>query len=228
MAARNEGRVRAEVDALMRMLTVALPCAMVLSACAGPQPPAPDAATATEFASDYKPDLEGFDPGKPVESPALAPDEISLRILKLIDSVRGQQDLSPENVERVTGIKVHIDADDPDSYGFHGQAGVGWTYGLWSVPEPGPKPARQRLRFKFFPGQDQKDYSPICSPNYHDYANALVARGFQHEKVRAFVDEPWELLQFHRGQVTVEFTNQWGRDKARSIECVDHLFILTQ
>jgi hypothetical protein len=131
---RNEGSLGRSVVGFPNMnlasaapciLGAALLCMSVLSACVESHAPETGSPPVAEATSSYALDPESPDPGEPVESPAFTPDEVAHRIPRLINSVRGQQDLSPANVERIAGIKVHVDTDAPDSYGFNGEVGAG-------------------------------------------------------------------------------------------------------
>ena len=81
------------------------------------------------------------------EAPITAED-IGHRVLKLIDRLQSAQDLAPEHIERITGIHVEINEDDPGIYGFGGKLTADWSYSLVSSPDqPGEAPTS--LRFSF-------------------------------------------------------------------------------
>lgn len=136
------------------------------------------------------------------EAPITAED-IGHRVLKLIDSLRNAQDLAPEHIERITGIPVEINEDDPGIYGFAGKLATGRSYSLVSSPDRvGEKPAS--LRFAFDDTSRERDPAgpaPVCEIHFDDYKQALVSAGFTAKAMPTFPgSDSW---YFSRGDIGV-------------------------
>lgn len=137
------------------------------------------------------------------EAPITAED-IGHRVLKLIDSLHSAQDLSPEHIERITGIHVEINEDDPGIYGFGGTLTADWSYRLVSSPDRlGETPTS--LRFSFDDTQRDRatpaGLAPICEMGFDDYRQALVSAGFTAKPMPTFPgSDSW---YFSRGDIGV-------------------------
>lgn len=136
------------------------------------------------------------------EAPITAED-IGQRVLKLIDSLQNAQDLAPEHIERITGIPVEVNDEDPGIYGFGGKLTADWSYSLVSSPDRlGEKPTS--LRFSFDDtnrDRDPADPAPICEIHFDDYKQALVSAGFTAKAMPTFPgSDSW---YFSRGDIGV-------------------------
>jgi len=104
--------------------------------------------------------------------------EIGERVLKLIDSIHGVDDIAPTHIEKITGMKVDFNPDDRNEYGFGGKLTDVWSYNLLTLTESGGGQPN-RLMFSF---DDQShadaDMAPICALDFDDYSKALTAAGF--------------------------------------------------
>lgn len=123
------------------------------------------------------------DDSKP-SGPDLTAADFSKRALKLIASVHSLKDISPENIERRTGIKVSFNEENRREYGFGGNvvAAPDWTYGLIAYPYPS-KDNKQTdtLHFSFdyrLHEPAYPDLSPICSIDFDAFGKELQKAGF--------------------------------------------------
>lgn len=82
--------------------------------------------------------------------PALTPEVLGKKVLKLVKSIRTLNDISPNNLKRQTGINVSFNAEDRNRYGFGGNVtdASDWSYGFlaYSLNE---KDRTNRIRFDF-------------------------------------------------------------------------------
>ena len=136
--------------------------------------------------------------------PLLQPDELGARMLKLIGSIRGLADLSPENIERQTGLTVEIRSQDRTDYGLVGQLQDRGDYSLSAVSyRPGQKPARPDLRLSPQTGAG-------CALEFGATRDALLAAGFAADGPQqpAGLDDPGyrttEPWSYMRDKVEVE------------------------
>jgi hypothetical protein len=126
-------------------------------------------------------------------------EDIGRRVLKLIDSIRSAQDLSPENIEEVVGIHIERNDEDPNIYGFGGNLSDDWTYSLVSTPDKiGQKPTS--IRFALSPTSTDAS-KPDCKMSFDDYVQALVASGFSAKPMPTFPGS--DALYLNRGEVGV-------------------------
>jgi hypothetical protein len=133
---------------------------------------------------------------------SLTAEEIGHRVLKLIDTIHTVDDISPGHVEKVMGVKVNFNTDDPHQYGFGGNLAGDWTYGFGSLADSGgAKPTR--LELSFDNKTSRADMAPICKLSYDDYSKFLTGAGF---KKSPFYAEHGRLTMVHftRGPVAVD------------------------
>jgi hypothetical protein len=138
-------------------------------------------------------------------APKLRGEEVSGRVLKLIDSIRSRADLSPDNIRRATGIAVAFDPDDPSRYGFHGRVDEAWWYDLGSVVDQVDGGVRGLEFFFAAPGRPDADPAAVCSPDLDGYRKRLEAMGFTASPVRGERDQ-LRYWEFVRGAVRVRAT----------------------
>lgn len=130
-----------------------------------------------------------------------AADDISARILKLIENAHGADDLAPDSVERTTGIHVEYDPKDSRIYGFGAHMDQDWCYNLMSLPDDEDSQSR-RLIFSF---DDQTGHSlppPVGELDYDAYARALGASGYA-GSLRIGPRGAFDGFNFTRGKVSV-------------------------
>jgi len=134
----------------------------------------------------------------------LQPDELSARMLKLIGSIHGAADLSPENIERQTGLTVDIRSHDRSDYGLIGQVQDRGDYSLSAVSyRPGQAATRLDLRLSPRAGAG-------CALEFGALRDALLAAGFAADGPQqpAGLDDPGyrttEPWSYVRDEVEVE------------------------
>lgn len=156
---------------------------------------------------------------------ALSPaEDIGRRVLKLIDSIRGPEQIAPAHIEHVTGHKVETNPDDPNEYGFGGRIDDQWSYNLVSLTEAnGTRP--RRLMFSF---EDQSrglaDMGPVCALDVDDYSASLQAAGFSMRESRGR-HERLDYLEFTREGVTVQIHPRGENDANPTHLCVSQLIV---
>ena len=55
------------------------------------------------------------------QAPALSAQDLGKRVLALIESLRDTRGLAPENIEKVTGMPIRVNPEDPNDYGVSGK-----------------------------------------------------------------------------------------------------------
>lgn len=155
----------------------------------------------------------------PLQAPTLTSQEIAQRMIRLITSLHGIEDISPQAIERQTGIPVKRDPKDPHEYGFQGPIEGPWEYELVAIPDkPGTQARRLRFMFVDYSNSDSTPLGPVCSPSYHEYRDALVAEGFSVKRI--WTGRPNDWWRFTRGKVYVTFYMFRGKDPDKEPACV--------
>jgi hypothetical protein len=159
----------------------------------------------------------------PSHTPNTAQD-ISQRVLKLVENIRGPDDIAPTRIEQLTGIKVEFNPDDANEYGFNGQLTDAWAYNLVSLPESTDKKP-SRIMFSFDDeSRSNADMAPISALDFDDYAATLEAAGFRSKPAHGKHDRIlyWD---FARGDVSVQIYVRGENDVKAEHICVSKLII---
>ncbi len=155
--------------------------------------------------------------------PPVTAEDIGRRVLKLIDSLHSASDLAPERIEQATGLRVDINDEDPNIYGFGGKLTDAWSYSLVSTPDKlGEKPSS--LKFSFDDtSREQADPAPICALDFDAYSKALAAAGFAATPMPTFPGS--DAWYFKRGDIGVMAYPQGKADPQAGPVCLSKLII---
>lgn len=151
-------------------------------------------------------------------------EDIGQRVLKLVESVRGQADIAPSRIEQLTGIKVEFNPDDANEYGLSGQLTKHWAYNLVSLPEGADhRPSRIMLPFDD-ESLSNADMAPICALHIDAYFAALQRAGFVSNAARGKHDRllHWD---FSRDEVSVQIYVRGESDAKAGHACASKLII---
>jgi hypothetical protein len=138
--------------------------------------------------------------------PPITAEDIGRRVLKLIDSLRDAQDLAPERIEQVMGLRVEINDENPNIYGVGGKLTEDWSYSLESSPDRlDEKPTSLRFSFdnsrRDVAGDASAVPAALCGMRFEDYSKAMQAAGFTAKPMRTFQgSDSW---YFNRGNIGV-------------------------
>lgn len=167
------------------------------------------------------------DTSKPT-APPLTAEDVSRRVLKLIGSIRGLDDLSPDNIERQTGLKVAFHNEDRQEYGFGGPVAdaADWQYGINAYPYPSAARAEtDTLLFAFnyqLHEPSHPDLAPVCAVDFDAYSADLKASGFS-STPRYSSHNRLDGWTFVRGNTVVRISIEGGGPPGR--QCVKLLTI---
>lgn len=118
---------------------------------------------------------------EPMSTTANAPltgDEVSRRVLKLIEGLKSSDQLTPEYIEQQTGLAIQRAAGRPDAFGTGAQLTPDWAYNLYVSKAPGDD--KNKLIFDFSrTGEGHAPMTAICGMDYKQYAEALKGMGFE-------------------------------------------------
>lgn len=146
----------------------------------------------------------------------LTAEEVGQRVLKLIDSIHTVDDISPAHIEKVMGVKVELNAQEPNKHGFGGKLTEAWSCGFGSLTDAS---ARLMLCFDDQP-HAHADLAPICKLDYDGYSKFLAGAGFK--KSPHYADHG-RILFFHFTRDDVLVDTSTTDDSKRT--CVSMLTI---
>lgn len=139
------------------------------------------------------------DPQRPTSA-----DAIAARVLNLITRTHDADDLAPAAVERITGIQVARDRDDPRIYGFGAHMDDdAWCYNLISLPERWEGDTSKRMIFSFDDQTGASQPPPVGQLDYDAYAQILADSGFV-GALRLGARDAFHGFTFTRGNVSVD------------------------
>jgi hypothetical protein len=151
--------------------------------------------------------------------------DISRRMLTLIDSIHGPEQIDATHIERVTGIKVEVDDEDPNRYGFSGDLGGVWDYSLVSLTEiDGSRPHRLMFSFDDASPDRNGDMGDVCDIDLAGYDSALTGAGFVAEPIRGHHGEV-EYWEYRRGEVSLQVHARGESDELAEHACVSMIVI---
>jgi hypothetical protein len=155
---------------------------------------------------------------------SISAEDISKRVLKLVASVTNAEDISPENIERITGLKIDVSQSNPNEYGTGGKITDTWFYNLGALSNnKGSKP--DRVMFSF---DDQTnnyaDMTPVCSLDFNAYSKQLTEDGYAAKPVHGEHDRI-SYWDFSRGKVSVQVYVRGESDEKVDHDCVSKLII---
>jgi hypothetical protein len=158
-------------------------------------------------------------------SASVSAEDIGRRVLALIDSIRGPEQIDAAHIQRVTGQTVEFNDADPNQYGFGGNLDGDWTYNLVSLTElDDSRP--HRLMFSFDDGSDDgnADMGPICTMDYAAYDRALTAAGFTAAPMRGRHGQI-EYWEYQRGPVSLQVYVRGENDAKADHTCVSMIIV---
>lgn len=158
------------------------------------------------------------------QPPTLTSREVSERLLRLLDGLHGDGDLTPTAIERATGLAVAVAPEDPLRYGFHGRIDADWTFGLRALTRDGGGAIRGAHFYFNRAADNDGDMDAVCDPDFETYRTRLTAMGYDAAPVRG---EHGRLLhwQFERGAIRL-LAQVRGQSAARADrDCLSMLTI---
>lgn len=161
----------------------------------------------------------------------LTPEEIGKRATKLIKSIKSQNDLSAENLEKQIGMKVFFSKKNPKEFGVGGNvAGApDWTYGFHGIPhtiEGVEKIGRLDFAFNYQLYEPlNPDMTTVCKAfDVDSLSKELQADGFSAPQPHYRVHNRLSGWDFTRGKVSVRVSVKGGWEPDID-KCVDLILI---
>lgn len=151
--------------------------------------------------------------------------DISKRVLALIEGIRDIHDISPAKIENITGLKIEVNPENSNDYGTSGKLTDTWYYGLRAMsPDASDKPNRVLFQLNDQTHADA-DMGPVCMP-IEDYSEALTAAGFASRKMRNRLNTQ-DYWEFTRGGVGATVYLRGKSDSKDTQTCVSMVVIET-
>lgn len=148
----------------------------------------------------------------------LSLDDLNQRVLRLIDGIHSREDLAPAQLQRLTGVEVEVNAEDPTIYGIAGPVEGQGRYSLVSSHKNASGQV-DSLLLSFEPD----DAAAPCA-SVEGYRSALAAAGFsgQHLPAGHRGNEAW---YFTRQGVSVNLHVRPARGASPAPDCVASMVI---
>ncbi len=160
----------------------------------------------------------------PSPAPATAA-EIGRRVLQLIDSIHGPEQVDAAHIERVTGMKVEFNDANPQQYGFGGQLSPDWAYNLVSLTElDGSRPHRLVFSLDDLSAGANADMAPIAPLGFADCEQALASAGYTGAPNRGRYGQV-EFWEYQRGDVSLQVHVRGESDAKAEHACVSMIVI---
>lgn len=153
---------------------------------------------------------------------ALNAQQLHDKVLGLILSMRGPQDLSAQNIEARTGLQMKPYPDKPLKYYSVGTLPEDWYYSLVTIePIPGT-PYNALLLNTGHKGDGYTDRTPVCIGLEH-YRSALAAAEFKESQRAPRLGTQYRF--FRSGKVSVRVELQGRKTLYDEDLCVTRVFI---
>lgn len=131
----------------------------------------------------------------------MSSEAIGAKLLRLIDSIRGRQDLAPTRIEEVMGLTLSPESGTVYLHGTRGQITQDWSFRLGTLAS-GADGADSLLFSINNADGDGADRTAVCQPDFDAYKSALQASGFSPAPVPGERGST-RFWEFTRDQVTV-------------------------
>jgi hypothetical protein len=167
---------------------------------------------------------------KAQNAPTLPVDDIGNRVLKLVKDVGKTKDISAENIEKNTGIKVILSEENTETfgsskgeaYGFRGKIENSmWFYNLSLSPE---KEGEKLSELEFVLSHRSRanlDLGVVCI-NFESFRKELLESGFL-ENTNSGEDKILRSWDFSQNNVSVQIATQRERKLGGKQVCVSSL-----
>ncbi|UJB18498.1 MULTISPECIES: hypothetical protein [Lysobacter] len=194
---------------------------LAVSACAHSPTPPRNAAT-TQKPNDMTSN-EHYRISDAAEHPTLPPEEVGLRVLKLLENLPSLKELTAQQVIERTGLPLRL-APAAGVYGFTVRMpDSGWIYMV--TFEPADSRYKERLSYEVRnpANLNDADMTPVCKLGFDAYAGALKRAGYSVSEDRNEIGMLEEYI-FHRESWTVRIgTRVRSAEDIDSPACVERL-----
>jgi hypothetical protein len=151
-------------------------------------------------------------------------EDVGKRVLDLINTIKTTNDISRENIERATGLKLNVNPDNPNEYGTGGKITDTWFYNIGGRLDS-KSGKSNRLTFSF---DDQTnnhaDMTPVCGLDFNAYSKRLNEIGFQSSPVRGEHNR-LSYWNFSRGDISVQVYIRGESNEKVNHDCVSMMII---
>ena len=151
---------------------------------------------------------------------ALSAQDLTQRLLALIEDIHGKQDISRQLIQKHLGQQGWIDPHDSEHYGIVGKLTETWYYSL-SYQTALPDDKSKSLFFEFVDHtHSNADMSPICVA-LENYMQPLVAAGFTPDMdYTRFGEKYWTFTRNNVGAIVYLRGKRNPHDTQACIESV--------
>jgi hypothetical protein len=154
----------------------------------------------------------------------MTPELLAQRIVRLILSIHGKQDMARLQVEKEFGVKLKYDANDPKAFWISGELGGGKRYSLESISDANGHPV-SRLDFEFTKSAGTPDQVG-CAQTIALYRQSLINGDFKAQWVGSPRRGSHARWHFERGNVVVTALVGVDTREDNAQACVSNLIVL--
>lgn len=154
----------------------------------------------------------------------MTPEVLAQRIVRLILSIHGKQDMARLQVEKEFGVKLKYDANDPQAFWISDELGGGKRYSLESISDAYGQPA-SRLDFKFSKSAGTPDQVG-CAQTIALYRHSLINSDFKAQWVGSPRRGSHARWHFERGNVVVTVLVGADTREDNAQACVLNLMVM--
>lgn len=154
----------------------------------------------------------------------VTPEVLAQRIVRMIISIQGKQDVARLQVEKEFGVKLKYDPDDPQAFWISGELVGGKRYSLESISDANGQLA-SRLDFEFSRSAGAPD-QVACAQTIGLYRQSLIDGGFKAQWVGSPRRGSPARWHFERGSVVVTALVGADTREDNAQACVSKLMVL--
>jgi hypothetical protein len=154
---------------------------------------------------------------------SLSAEEISLRMLKLIDRIKTHQDINAEHINSVIGVRLVPNADQAKYLSFAQILNAQWWYGFTLNSDP--KDTKLVFNFNTTAGvAEDVAATAICVIDFDHYVSALKTMGFEGNITYG---EHGRILNwsFYRDGINVQMSYRGESNENVDHKCVSSIVI---
>ncbi len=169
-------------------------------------------------------------PAVAVQGPTISALQLRRRILDLIDSIQGPEDMSRAHLEKMMGVRLVPSQESTNYWRHQGMTDAGWGYGFGIQEERGEDLPHFNIGFFSNDGQGNA-FASVCSYDLLELADDIVARDYKRlprwvqPRAHLVFDRDRPDLSFGVGVRMFKYVQQSGPVPEQYRYCVEEIYI---
>ena len=169
-------------------------------------------------------------PAVAVQGPTISALQLRRRILDLIDSIQGPEDMSRAHLEKMMGVPLVPSQESTNYWRHQGMTDAGWGYAFGIKENRGED--LPKITIGFFSNDAQiNEFASVCSYDLLELADEIVARDYTRfprwvqPRAHLVFDRDRPDLSFGVGVRMFKYVQQTGPDPEQYRYCVETIYI---